>query len=427
MSSQKPLTKITLSSVLLALLLGTGCSGNTPESTFLGEPAKGDDGLSWWRVFVMDRVLDYRVWSGSRAGYVALVAHNGRLAYARTTGWADIEAAVPMALNTRFHIASMNKPITAVAAMILVEEGQISLDHPVGMYLPDFANMQVVSRRNGDAAWSTTPLNEPIRIRHLLTFTSGIGGYGESDDPLDKVWRAPDIEAGGLGSLADRINLIPQLPLSEQPGIQWRYGWSLDVLARVVEVAASEPYDAFLQRRIFEPLGMTATGFPSALPADVKLAKMYTHTQEGSLIRDTQFDQYYGRNWTPGGGGLVSTAPDYLRFALMLWNGGAWDGVRILQRETVAQMTQLHVESGVLRDMNIEGLGWGLGLCVVAEGNLTPMPASDGDYWWSGRFGTQFWVSPSKNTVVVVMQQTERNDYSGLPIAPAIVQTLSMP
>jgi CubicO group peptidase (beta-lactamase class C family) len=375
----------------------------------------------------MDRVLDYRVWSGERAGYVALVVRNGRLAYARTSGWADVDAGVPMTLDTRFHIASMTKPITAVATMILVEEGRISLDHPIAMYLPAFADMQVVASRDGAAGWTTKPLDEPIRIRHLLTFTSGIGGYADTDDPLDRLWRSPDIEAAGLGSLTDRVALISRLPLDEQPGTHWRYGWSLDVLARIVEVGAGQPYDAFVQNRIFDPLEMSATGYPSSIPAGVPMAKMYTHTEEGSLIHDTQFDEYYGRGWTPGGGGLVSTGPDYLRFALMLWNGGEWDGVRILKRQTVAEMTRLHVDSGVLSDMDIEGLGWGLGMCVVADANVTPMPASDGDFWWSGRFGTQFWVSPSKDTVVVVMQQTERNAYSGLPIAPAIVQTLAMP
>jgi CubicO group peptidase (beta-lactamase class C family) len=332
-----------------------------------------------------------------------------------------------MAIDTRFHLASMTKPVTAVAAMILVEEGRLSLDDRVEEYLPSFGDLRVVVGRDGEGGWTTQPLLEPIRVRHLLTFTSGIGGYAETEDRLDQAWRARNIEAAGLGSLEKRIDRISGLPLYEAPGQRWRYGWSLDVLARVVEIAAGEPYDEFLQQRLFDPLGMASTGFPGALPLDLPFAKMYTHAEDGSLVRDPQFDDYYGRGWTPGGGGLVSTAPDYMRFALMLWNGGSFGDVRILEPETVEEMTRLHVASGVLEDMEMEGLGWGLGFCVVADSSATPMTDTDGDFWWAGRFGTQFWISPEKDTVVVVMQQTECSPYSDLPVTPAIVQMLAMP
>lgn len=415
-----------LGTCLLALLV-LACDGSTPSLPPIGQPATEADELSWLRRVAMDRVLDYRVWRGARSGYVALVARNGRVVFGRTTGWQDIDAGIPMALDTRFHLASMTKPITAVAAMILVQEGRLSLDDRVAAYLPSFEDLDVVVDRDAEGGWRVGPLAEPIRIRHLLTFSSGIGGYSETEDRLDRTWRSPDIEAAGLGSLADRIELISSLPLYEQPGERWRYGWSLDVLARVIEIAAGQPYDVFLQRRLFDPLGMDATGFPSALPPDVPFAKMYTHAEDGSLVHDPQFDGYYGRGWTPGGGGLVSTAPDYLRFALMLWNGGSWNGVRILTPKTVEEMTRLHVPSGVLEDIQIDGLGWGLGICVVADADVTPMPSTNGDFWWSGRFGTHFWISPAKDTVVVVMQQTERSAHSDLPFAASILQTLAMP
>jgi CubicO group peptidase (beta-lactamase class C family) len=173
---------------------------------------------------------------------------------------------------------------------------------------------------------------------------------------------------------------------------------------------------------------MDATSFPDAVPPGVAIATMYTHDEDGALVLTPQFDDYYARGWTPGGGGLVSTAPDFMRFALMLAEGGALGDVRILQPSTVAEMTRLHVPSGVLTDMDLEGLGWGLGVCVVAAADRAVMPAvSDGDYWWSGRFGTHFWVSPAKHTVVVVMQQTERGPYSDLPWAPSVVTALAMP
>ncbi len=417
-----------LAAAWLAAWLCLACGGSQPEFPAIGEPAREGDAISWLQRFAMDRVLDYPVWSGKRAGFVALVARNGHLVYARTSGWADVEARVPMTLDTRFHIASLTKAITAVAALILVEEGRLALDDRLDAHLPSFADLAVVADRDAGGGWTTQPLVEPLRVRHLLTFTSGIGGYDESDDRLDQVWRERDIEAPELGSLAQRVERIPGLPLYEQPGVRWRYGWSLDVLARVIEIAAAEPYDEFLERRIFAPLGMHATAFPSAVSADAPFAKIYTAAEDGSLVREPRFDAWYGRGWTPGGGGLTSTGPDYLRFALMLANGGSLGGVRILAPETVAEMTRLQVPSGVLADRNLAGLGWGLGVCVVADADATPMPAAtNGDYWWSGRFGTQFWISPTNHTVVVVMQQTEPSATTGRPITPFLVQALAMP
>ncbi len=412
-----------LATALLGISLG--CGGEEPPLPAIGgQPDRS--GLSAWRRFAIDRVLDYRVASGARAGFVALVARGGRVVHARVTGMADLEAARPMTLDTRFHLASMSKPITAVAALILVEEGRLHLDDDVADYLPAFSRLRVVRSRSPDGDFETEPLRTPIRVRDLLTFQSGIGGYEEGDDPLDRLWRSPDIESAGLGSLADRIDLVASRPLYEEPGQRWRYGWSADVLARVVEVAAGRPFDVFLRERLFGPLGMDATGFPDDLPEDAPFARLYTHDSEGALARERRFEDY-GRGWTPGGGGMVGTAPDYLRFALMLANGGALGDVRILREETVAEMTRLHVPSGVLADRGMEGLGWGLGVCVVADDEATRMPSTDGDFWWSGRFGTWFVVSPANDTVVVVLQQTERGEHSDLPWAPPVVQALAMP
>lgn len=417
---------------VLALPSLLACGGTEPPFPDVGHPeleapTGASSRLSWPRRFAIDRMLDYRVFSGARAGFVALVAREARIVYARTTGAADLEAGVPMSLDTRFHIASMTKPITAVAALMLVDDGKLSLDAPVSDYVPAFADAVVASPRDAGGQFSTRALEAPLTVRHLLTFRSGIGGYSETDDPLDRIWRAPDVEIAGLGSLADRIERVARRPLYETPGTRWRYGLSADVLARVVEVAAGEPFDAFLQRRIFDPLGMQATGFPDRQPDDAPWARMYTHAEDGSLVRDTRFDAYYGRGWTPGGGGLVSTAGDFMRFALMLWNGGRWNGVQILAPGTAAEMTRLQVPSGVLADMGLEGLGWGFGVSVVADAESTRMRANDGDFWWSGRFGTHFWVSPATDTVVVVMQQTERGPHSDLPIAGPLVQAIALP
>ncbi len=431
-SSRRPLGRRLVLFVAIALSPLLACGGTEPPFPDVGGPEIGGPPsaprpLAWPRRFAIDRILDYRVFSGARAGFVALVAREGRIAYARTTGYADLEARVPMSLDTRFHIASMTKPITAVAALMLVDDGKLSLDDPVSDSVPAFANAVVASPRDANGHFSTRSLEEPLTVRHLLTFTAGIGGYAETDDPLDRIWRSPEIEIAGLGSLGDRIEIVARRPLYEAPGTRWRYGLSADVLARVVEVAAGEPFDAFLRRRLFDPLGMNATGFPDQVPEGAPWARMYTHAEDGSLVRDPRFDAYYGRGWTPGGGGLVSTAGDYMRFALMLWNGGRWNGVQILEPETAAEMTRLQVPGGVLADMGLEGLGWGFGVSVVADDRLTRMRANDGDFWWSGRFGTHFWVSPETDTVVVVMQQTERGPHSDLPIAGSLVQALALP
>lgn len=410
---------------LLMLWFLLGCGGNEPPLPAIGSPPNRD-GLSALRRFAIDRVLDYRVASGARAGFVALVAREGRIVYARTTGMADVEAGTPMSLDTRFHLASMSKAITAAAALVLVDEGRLELEDPLAEYVPAFGAPRVVAGRDDEGGFDTDFLDEPITIRHLLTFTSGIGGYAETDDPLDRLWRSPDIESAGLGSLADRIDHVASRPLYERPGERWRYGWSADVLARVVEVASGRPFDDFLRERIFEPLGMTATGFPDDVPEDVPFARMYTHDETGELVRETRFDADYGRGWTPGGGGMIGTAPDYMRFAMMLANGGELAGARILREETVAEMTRLQVASGVLADRGLEGLGWGLGVSVVADDTRTLMPSTNGDVWWSGRFGTQFWISPANDTVVVVMQQTETSEYSDLPWASTVVQVLAM-
>ena len=412
---------------LLALALAAGCEGASPPLPDVGVATEASPELAWWQRTALDRALDFRVWRGSRSGYVAVVAKGGVPVYARTTGWADVEAGLPMRLDTRFHLASMTKPVTAVAAMLLVEDDRLSLDDRVDQYLPGFGGLEVATERSADG-FRTAPASTPLRVRHLLTFTSGIGGYEAAGDALDRTWRARNIEAAGGGTLTQRIERMRGLPLHEEPGTRWRYGWSLDVLARIVEVVSGEPYARFVERRVFAPLGMTRTAYPSDLPAEPEIARLYTHAADGSLMRDTEFADY-GEGWAAGGGGLVSTAPDFLRFALMLAGGGALGEVRLLREETVAEMTRAHVQDGVLSDGEVgglEGLGFGLGMSVVVDAERVVMPAQDGDFWWAGLFGTLFWVSPAADTVVVVMQATARNEYSGLPVTPTLVQGIAL-
>jgi CubicO group peptidase (beta-lactamase class C family) len=389
-----------------------------PADATLAEPAP----LPGWRKSLIDLVLEGRVFQGARSGYVALVAKEGRLVHAKAAGFADVEREIPMSMETRFQLASMTKPVTAVATMLLVEDGRIGLEDPVAKYLPAFAQMQVAVLDEEGAVIGQVPQDPALEIRHLLSFASGIAGSGFETNELGRQWRENGLYSGE-GSLAERVDRLSTLLLFEQPGTKWRYGAALDVMARIVEIVAEEPLEVFMKRRIFDPLGMQDTAYGKDVPADAPLARMYTQDGSGKLI-PAPGPTYHAADWTPGGSGLVSTATDYMRFALMLWNGGEYDGVRILQQESVERMRALEVPSGVLENFGIEGLGFGLGISVVADAEKTVMPSKPGDFWWSGAYGTHFWVSPETGVVLVVLQQNKMSGEGGTPVAPFIVQTI---
>lgn len=380
--------------------------------------------LSLLSAWALDRFLELNVLLGSDAGYVALFAHNGQVVHAKAAGYADIASDRPMTLDTRFRIASMTKPVTATAALILIEEGRMGLDDPVSLYIPAAQALRVATQDALDdgGRLPTAALSRPLTVRDLLTFQAGIGAEEDESD-LGRLWAQRYIYAGS-GSLEYRVNRILTAPLYEQPGTRWRYGWSADVLARVVEVAAQEPYDTFLAKRIFEPLGMSSTGFLPPESGRRDMATVYTKNEDGDLI-EVESPNSDAPDWTPGGSGLVSTVGDYMRFALMLWNKGLYNGSRILKPETVELMTHPHVESGVLDDMDIEGLGWGLGLAVVVDAESTMNIDRTGDFWWSGYYGTTFFVSPETGLVGVIMSQHQPGPYSGWPIAVHLSQAFA--
>ncbi|MEO2168220.1 MAG: serine hydrolase domain-containing protein [bacterium] len=380
--------------------------------------------ISWLSTAALDRFLDISVLLGFQSGYVAMFARDGRVVHATASGYADIAAGIPMRFDTRFRIASMTKPVTAVAALLLVEEGSLGLDDPVARYIPAAGDLRVAtsSELSTDGTLPTVPLDRPLTVKDLLTFTAGIGAKDDSSD-LGRLWAQQDIYAGA-GPLEERVNRILTAPLYEQPGERWRYGWSADVLARVVEVAAAEPFDRFLERRIFTPLGMSSTSFLPPEDERGTLAKMYTQDEDGNLIL-VESPASDALDWTPGGSGLVSTAGDYMRLALMLWNGGSYDGVQILSRESVEQMTRPHVPSGVLDEEGLAGLGWGLGLAVVVDAGETPMIDRNGDFWWSGYYATTFFVSPETGLVGVILAQNQPGPFSGRPYPVYLAQAFA--
>jgi CubicO group peptidase (beta-lactamase class C family) len=412
--------------LLVVLAAVTACSGRSLEPSVppVHDAPADIAGFSWWKRAAIDAWLRYQVWSDTRSGFVVMLAKNGRPFYANAHGWEDIASRRPMTLDSRMRFASMTKPVTAVAALQLVESGRLSLDDPVADYLPEFAGVRVASGQSRDGAgeFVTEAASPAPTVRHLLMFASGIGpGMGEDSDLL-LHWRDNGPRTPASGTMGERVAGLARLPLFEQPGTRWRYGWSADVLARVVEVASGQAFDAYLHERIFSPLGMNSTRFRFADPAPGQLATVYTQDADGALVvsqPDSDVD------FPEGGSGLVSTAGDYLRFALMLWNRGEYLGARILEQETVDLMRAVHLPGGVLESQGIEGLGWGLGVSVVVDAEATPFGDRQGDYWWSGYFGTTFFVSPETGLVGVVLSQNEPGPHSDLPLGIYGVQTLA--
>jgi len=415
-------------------IVGMGGRGGVGGSGVNGGPAamSGADGrsagpgaprLSLLSRVALDLFLDAGALLGLQSGYVAMFARDGQIVHTSTAGSADIASHTPMELDTRFRIASMTKPITAVAAMILVEEGRLGLDDAVSDYIPAAANLRVATSQDAsDGTIPTVPIERPLTVRDLLKFASGIGGNGGTSD-LDLLWAQNNIYAGA-GTLAERVDRVFAAPLYEQPGTRWRYGSSADVLARVVEVAGGDPFGDFVADRILTPLGMTSTEFLTTESAEVGLATMYTQDSKGRLVAVDRSGSE-PLDWTPGGSGLVSTAGDYMRFATMLWNHGTYRGIQILQPDTVDLMTTAAVPSGVLVDNGIEGLGWGLGMAVVVDGDATATFDRTGDFWWSGTYGTTFFVSPSTGLIGVVLSQNQTGPYSPTPYVIYLAQALA--
>jgi CubicO group peptidase (beta-lactamase class C family) len=368
-------------------------------------------GLSAERLEQMSKFFRGEVAKNTTAGYVLLVARHGKLAYADAIGLRDREHSLPMTLDTRFRIASMTKPVTSVAVMMLYEESRLHLDDPVSRFLPEFANARVYAGKDERGELKTEPVKQPMTIRHLLTHTSGLGygpGYDRTSD-LAKAWGA--LELSGPGTLAAKVQAIAALPLYSQPGEQWRYSYADDVLGRVVEVISGMPFDQFLRRRIFQPLGMRDTDFWIPQADAGRLARVYVHDKTGALqpVEARFLGAPHDRtSWPSGGGGLISTAGDYLRFAQMLANGGSLDGRQILSPVTVQLMTSNQVPPEAMAKFwgsNSLGLGYGLGVAPVIDANIAQQAGLDGDYSWGGFLDTHWVVSPQSGLVAVLLAQ----------------------
>ena len=366
----------------------------------------------------LTRILPWmRRWvdSGRLPGLLVAVVRDDRLAWLGTHGFRDVEARRPVEPDTLYRMYSMTKPITTAAALMLYEEGCFQLDDPIARYIPAFSGTRVFAGSDADS-FETEPLARPITVHDLMTHTSGLTYSFQGDHPVDELYRRHGVEFNAnLAPLADLVEAAAAQPLVFQPGTRWRYGVSTDVLGRLVEVWSGRPLDAFLAERVFAPLGMADTGFHAPEGGGGRLASNYTRSEEGGLALVDPAAR--SRFLTPattlsGGGGLVSTAPDYLRFARLLRGRGALGEVRLLGRKTVEHMTTNQLP-GDLADMGqptfsetpFTGVGFGLGVSVMLDPAKARIVGSPGEYAWGGMASTAFWVDPVEDLIVLLLTQ----------------------
>ena len=377
-------------------------------------------GFSPARLAAIDRFLDERyVATGKLTGTSVLIARHGEIAHRGVTGMADRERGLATADDTIFRIYSMTKPLTSIALMMLVEEGRIALDEPVHRYIPEWRNLGVYAAGTHRTGFRTTPTKRAMTVVDLLRHTAGLTYGFQLRTNVDAAYRAHKIgEIEKAGTLDDMVAALATLPLEFSPGDQWNYSVATDVVGYLVGKVAGEPFEAFLQRRLLDPLGMTDTGFH--VPADKahRFAACYQPTATGGI--ELQDDPTTSSFLAPpafisGGGGLVSTISDYMKFAQSLLNGGkAASGERLISRKTLDLMTANHLPGGVdlpalsvslFSEAQYEGVGFGLGFATSTRASKTLMPGSDGDYFWGGAASTFFWVDPVEDIAAVFMTQ----------------------
>jgi len=367
----------------------------------------------------MQRYVD----RGLVPGSAALIARRGELAYFDCAGSRDVEARKPWHRDTVVRMFSMSKPVTSVALMALYEETRIHLDDPIAVFLPEFKNQNVLVKGFANLD-QTEPAKNPITVRHLLTHTSGLS-YGIQAGPLGAAYGAEFSSGFAYGGLDKMVKRIAAFPLEFEPGERWHYSVATDVIGRIVEVVSGQTLDRFLAARIFEPLGMTETGFEVPDEAASRFASLYVTQAGGGMARLDAFDALTRRHGKVdtylGGGGLVGTIDDYWRFGEMLRAGGAYRGERILSPRTIKLMASNHLPGDIASmgpatwaETSFHGVGFGLMGSVMLDPAKAQASATAGDYGWGGWASTFFWVSPKDDLVVVYFTQLAPS--SALPL-----------
>ncbi|MFF1438821.1 serine hydrolase domain-containing protein [Streptomyces sp. NPDC058295] len=364
----------------------------------------------------LDQHIAHFVDEGRLPGFLVSVSRGGRVAHLTAHGHRDIAAGLPVEADTLYRIYSMTKPVTSVAALILVEEGRLRLDDPVADHLPAFADQRVYVEGSG-AGLTTRPVGQPLLVKHLMTHTAGLTFAFYHCHPVDALYREAGLESAVLpgSDLAGTVEAYARLPLQFEPGTQWNYSVATNVLGRIIEVVSGRPLDEFIADRIFRPLGMPDAGFQVTDEQAGRLAELYSDADSGGIERIPGLPLFGRPRFLSGSGGMVATAYDIHRFSELLRRRGELDGVRLLRPETVDLMTRNHLPGGAdLRTFGSrpahdepgnDGVGFGLGVSVVTDPSRTQAPSGLGTYGWSGVATTTFWVDPSRDLSVQFLTQ----------------------
>jgi CubicO group peptidase (beta-lactamase class C family) len=375
-------------------------------------------GLSSTRLEAIDTFVQNKyITPGRMPGALTLVWRRGEVAHFSAIGMADVERKVPVREDTIFRIYSMTKPITSVAIMMLVEQGLIALDDPVHRYIPEWKDLGVYQGGFMETFRTKRP-ERPMLVVDLLRHTSGLTYGFQQSTNVDAAYRKVKIgEIEKHGSLEEMVQKLARLPLEFSPGTAWNYSVSTDILGYIVGRVTGIAFEDFVRARICKPLGMSDTDFHVHAGKESRFAACYVATPKGKM--DLQDDPAKSPYLQPpslvsGGGGLVSTASDYLRFCRMLINGGSLDGVQILSPKTIELMTKNHLPDGkdlpalsrsLFSEAAYHGIGFGLGFSVTMDPAKTLIPGSVGEYSWGGAATTSFWIDPKEELITIFMTQ----------------------
>jgi CubicO group peptidase (beta-lactamase class C family) len=393
--------KVILLSLILFLIIGS-C---TQQESKLPTAKPEKVGLSSDRLNRIKTVMQSYVDKNKLPGLITMVACKGKIVHFEKYGMMDVDK--PMQFNTIFQIMSMTKPITSVAVMMLYEEGYFQLDDPVTKFIPEFKDLKVFSSKDKDGIHVVDQI-KPMTIRDLLTHTSGLtyGFYAiNGNTPIDSIYNKANLQEG---TLKDMINKLAKIPLSFQPGTKWNYSCSTDVLGYLVEVISGKPFDEFLKERIFVPLKMKDTDFYVPKEKINRCAAVYSLADNKGIkvvIKPDTSIISRPPKFFSGGGGLFSTATDYMIFTQMLLNKGEYNGVRLLGSKTVELMTKNHISDELLpiAEWYLPGMGFGLGFAVMI--NQSKILGSVGEFEWCGAYNTYFWIDPTEQLICILMTQ----------------------
>jgi CubicO group peptidase (beta-lactamase class C family) len=372
-------------------------------------------GMSSKRLENVSRLVHGYVDDGKIPGAITLIARGGQVVFYETVGRMDVEAGKAMTDDTIFRIYSMTKPIASVALMMLYEEGRFQLDDPASKYIPEFEGLEVFARGTAEK-YQTRPPEREMTVRDVLMHTSGLIGGGRQH-PVSELYQKAELRGSRSdGTLADMIEKVGELPLFCDPGSEWNYGISTDVVGYLCEVLSGQSFDQFLKDRIFEPLGMRDTGFQVPNGQVDRFAACYRRDGDGYALSDAPKESAYltPRKYFSGAGGLVSSADDYMRFCKMLAGEGELDGVRILGTRTLEFMTDNHLPNGCdlaamgqpqFTETRMDGIGFGLGFAVLLDSTVAQIIGTPGEYYWGGAASTAFFVSPEDELSLIFLTQ----------------------